>query len=151
VTLRARGAERFLTSRFPDIRVVSRLAGAYNSSRAEELANSALDSHAGLKAILSFTAISTRGVHAALKSRSLQQAVTLVGCEQDSDLIGYVGNGEIAALLAENTYRMGYEAVGLISASLAGQPLPARSVVPPLLITRQNFNSEASLFTSFPR
>jgi hypothetical protein len=30
--------------------------------------------------------------------------------------------------------------------------LPARSVVPPLLITRQNFNSaETSLYTSFPR
>ena len=84
-------------------------------------------------------------------SRSLQ-AIRLVGCEQDSDLIGYVGTGEIAAVLAENTYRMGYEAVGLIADSLAGKPLPARSVVAPLLITKQNFNSaEASLFTSFPR
>jgi ribose transport system substrate-binding protein len=75
-----------------------------------------------------------------------------VGCEQDSDLIGYVASGEIAAVLAENTYRMGYEAVGLISDSLGGKPLPARSVVPPLLITKQNFNTvEASLLTSFPK
>ena len=47
---------------------------------------------------------------------------------------------------------MGYEAVGLIADSLAGKPLPAQSVVPPLLITQQNLNSaEAALFTSFPR
>jgi ribose transport system substrate-binding protein len=151
VMSRVRGAERVLADRFPDIRVVSRLAGTYDTSRAEELTNDAVDAHPGLNAILSFTAAATRGVHAALQSRSLH-AIQLVGCEQDSDLIGYVGTGEIAAVLAENTYRMGYEAVGLIADSLEGKPLPARSVVAPLLITKQNFNSaEASLFTSFPK
>jgi ribose transport system substrate-binding protein len=152
VMSRVRSAERFLAGRFPEIRVVSRLAGTYDTSRAEELTNDAIDAHPGLNAVLSFTASATRGVYAALKSRSLQQSIRLVGCEQDSDLIGYVGTGEIAAVLAENTYRMGYEAVGLIADSLAGKPMPARSVVPPQLITKQNFNSAgASLFTSFPR
>lgn len=141
ITPRARGAERFLTTQFPNIQVVSRLTGAYNSSRAEELAIGVLDSHPELKAVLSLTAASTRGVHAALKRRSKQETIPLVGCEQDSDLIGFVGNGEIAALLAENTSRMGYEAVHAIAASWAGTPIPARSVVPPLLITRQNLNS----------
>jgi ribose transport system substrate-binding protein len=152
VARRVRGAERFLAGQCPDIRVVSRLAGAYNSSFAEDLTNRAVDSHPGLKAALSFTAASTRGVHAAMKSRSPREAIVLVGCEQDSDLIDYVRNGEIAAVLAEDTYRMGYEAVGLISASLAGRPLPSRSVVPPLLITKQNLNSaEVNLLTSFPK
>jgi ribose transport system substrate-binding protein len=152
VTQRARGAERLLARNFPGIRVVNRGAGAYNLTLSEDLANAALDSHPGLNAVISFTAISTRGVHSVLKSRSLLQTVRLVGCEQDSDLIGYVGTGEIAAVVAENTYRMGYEAVGLIAASRSGKPIPARSVVPPLLITKENFNSsEAKLFTSFPR
>lgn len=66
--------------------------------------------------------------------------------------MNYVGTGEIAAVLAENTYRMGYEAVGLISDSLAGKPLPAQSLVPPLLISKQNLSSaEVNLFTNFPR
>ena len=152
ITLRVRGAESFLASRFPDIHVVGRVVGAYDASRAEGLINAAVNSYPRLKGVLSFTAASTRGVYAALKSRSLQKAIGLVGCEQDSDLMGYVASGEIAAVLAENTYRMGYEAVGLISDSLAGKPLPARSVVPPLLITKQNFKTaEASLLTSFPR
>ncbi|HZL55645.1 MAG TPA: hypothetical protein VFC21_01100 [Bryobacteraceae bacterium] len=87
-----------------------------------------------------------------MASRSLQKTIVLVGCEQDTDLIGYVGKGEIAAVLAENTYRIGYEAVALISASLAGKPLPARTVIPPLLITARNVNSaETNLFTGFPK
>jgi ribose transport system substrate-binding protein len=152
VTLRARGAERFLSDRFPDIHIVGRLAGANNVDRAEELTTGLMNSHPGLKAFLSLTATSTRGTHAALKSRSPQESIQLVGCEQDSDLMTYLGNGEIAAIVAEDSYRMGYEAVGLISASWAGRPIPSRSVVPPMLITKQNFNSEkTSFFVSFPR
>jgi ribose transport system substrate-binding protein len=152
ITRRVRAAERLLANRFPDIHVVGRGIGAYSISRVEAFANSALDSNPGLRAVLSFTAVSTRGVHSVLKARSLQRVVTLVGCEQDSDLIGYLGNGEIAALVAENTYRMGFEAVGLISDSWAGRPIPARSIVPPLLITKQNLNSpEAAIFMSFPK
>jgi ribose transport system substrate-binding protein len=152
VLARARGADRFFADRFPQIRIDGRFGGAYNTARAEEVTYSLVDSHSGLKAILSFSSSATRGVHAALKSRALHRTIRLVGCEQDTDLIGYVGTGEIAAILGENTYRMGYEAVALISASLAGKPIPARSVVPPLLITKENVNTiEASLFTSFSR
>jgi ribose transport system substrate-binding protein len=152
VTRRVRSAEVFLATRYPDIQVVSRVSGTYDTSRSEDLTNGIVQAHPELKAVLSFTAASTRGVHAALHSRQVHRTISLVGCEQDSDLIGYLGKGEIAAIVAENTYRMGYEAVGLIVDSLAGKPLPARSVVPPLLIAKQNLNyAEALLFTSFPR
>lgn len=146
VMRRVRGAEDFFASRFPQIQVVSRLPGAYNSSRTEELTGGALDSNPGLMAVLSFTAASTRGVHAALKSRSLQDSVRLVGCEQDSDLVAQVGSGEIAAVLAEDTYRMGYEAVELLSASLAGKPMPRESLIPPRLITKENAGSAGAGF-----
>jgi ribose transport system substrate-binding protein len=149
---RARGAERFLADRFPEVRVVSRGGGAYNTPVSEAQTNEAIDSHPELKAILSLTASSTRGVYAALKSRSLKQSIHIVGCEQDSDLIGYVGAGDVAAIAAEDAYRMGREAVERISGALAGRPIPAMTLVPPLLITKRNLNSpEASLFTNFPR
>lgn len=47
VVLRVRGAERFLASRFPDIRVVSRINGAYNTPEAEGLTNSTVNSGPG--------------------------------------------------------------------------------------------------------
>jgi ribose transport system substrate-binding protein len=150
VASRVRSAECLLASR-PDIHVVSRVSGT-NDTRSEDLTDGILQEHPDLKAVISFTAASTRGVHAALCSRSLQRTVILVGCEQDSDLLTYVGMGEIAAIVAENTYRMGYEAIGLIADSLAGKPLPARSVIPPLLIAKENLDgAESRLFTSFPR
>jgi len=152
VATRVRSAEALLAAHYPDIQVVGRVAGTYDSSRSEDLTTGILSAHPELNAVLSFTAVSTRGVHAALKSRSLQHTVRLVGCEQDADLIGFLGAGEIAALVGENTYRMGFEAVGQIADSLAGKPVRARSVVAPLLITKANLNTaEVSPFTSVAR
>jgi len=152
VAARVRSAEALLATHYPGIQVVSRVAGTYDSSRSEDLTKGILTSHPELNAVLSFTSVSTRGVHAALKSHSPQHTVRLVGCEQDTDLISFLGAGEIAALVGENTYRMGYEAVGLIADSLAGKPVPARSVVPPLLLTKSNLNTaDSSPFTSLAR
>lgn len=152
VTQRALGAERFLASRFPEIRVVSRVGGAYNTQFAEEQTNESIDLHPELKAILCLTAASTRGAYAALKSRSLKQPIHLIGCEQDSDLLAYLDAGAIAAIAAEDAYRMGQQAVEYISGALSGKPIPAITVAPPLLITKHNLNShKASFFTNFPR
>ena len=145
VMRRAFGAERFLATNFPEVQIVGRFGGAYSLTRSEELATEVVELHRDLRAVLSFTATSARGVHSALKSRSLQNSVRLVGCEQDSDLIAYVATGEVAAIAAENTYRMGYEAVKIISSALAGKAvrktlLPTQ-IIPPLLITRENLNS----------
>lgn len=152
VKQRVLGAERFLATRFPGIRVVSRLSGAYNAARAEELTSNALAAHPEVSAVLSFTASSMRGVHAAVKNKSLLGTIRLVGCEQDSDLIAHLDSGEIDAIVAENTYRMGHEAVRTISASWTGTPIPPRTIVAPMLITKQNLDSaDARLLTSFPK
>ena len=141
VSTRVKGAEQLLVEQFPDIRVVSRRGGAFSASTAQETATAVLAEHHDLKAILTFTANATRGVHAALKSRSERADVSLVGCEQDSDLIEYIGTGEIAAVVAMNTYHMAYEAVDALAAAWAGEPMPPLSVVPPMLITKQSLPS----------
>ncbi|MCU1330424.1 MAG: Ribose transport system, periplasmic ribose-binding protein RbsB [Bryobacterales bacterium] len=149
---RVLGAERLLASRYPDIAVVSRMGAAFNTTLAEEFTTATLDSNPRLGAVLSFTAPSTKGVLAALKNRGMQRTVKLVACEQDTELVGYLSSGEVTAVVAQNTYRMGYEAVGLISGVLKGKPMPALSVVPPVVITRANLSSvEAIALTSYPK
>ena len=152
VSARLLGAERLLANEFPAVTVVSRSGGAYNPTLAEDLTRGALDSHPEIQAVLGLTAGSTRGAHAAVGNGRSSGAAVIVGCEQDTDLLGYVADGGIAAIVAENTYTMGYRAVGLILGSLAGKPLPAMSLVPPLLITKRNLTSpQAGVYTSLAR
>ena len=149
IRVRARSAEAYLAERYPAIRVVSRSSGAYDASRSQELTEGVLTSTPDLKAVLCFTSASTRGAHAALKARSLQGSIHLVGCEQDFDLVHYVRNGEIAAIAAQDTYRMGYVAVQLIGEYWKGKAMPAPSMIPPMLLTSANVRSaEASTYIS---
>jgi ABC-type sugar transport system substrate-binding protein len=149
VKRRARGAERLLARDFPNIRVVSRRGGAFSSSGAQENTTALASDYPGLNAVLGLTANATRGVHMALRSRSLRHDILIVGCEQDADLLNYVGADEISAIVAANTYRMAHEAVAEISEFQRGKPIPARIVAPPMLLTKQTLNSvEARPFIS---
>ena len=143
------GAERLLARDFPNIRVVGRRGGAFSSSGAQENTTALVSDYPGLNAVLGLTANATRGVHMALQSRSLRHDILIVGCEQDADLLNYVGADEISAIVAANTYRMAHEAVAEISEFQRGKPIPARIVAPPMLLTKQTLNSvEARPFIS---
>ncbi len=148
IALRARSAELYLASHFPEIKVAMRAPGALDAAEAQEAVSAILDSHPEVDGILSLTAVSTRAAHFTVPSRSGQHQVKLVGCEQDYDLIGYLHNGEIEAIVAENTYRMGYEAIDRIASYWAGKAALGTLTIPPFVITKRNLGSdEVAVFT----
>jgi ribose transport system substrate-binding protein len=52
-----------------------------------------------------------------------------------------VRQGEIDSIVAEDTFRMGYEAVEQIENELRGKPVPGRTMLAPVLVTRDNASS----------
>lgn len=140
VVARARGAEQFFVEKYPNIRIVRRQGGAFSASGAQEAADDLIARSPDLRAILSFTVNATRGTHAALRNRSIK-TVHLVGCDQDSDLLAYVASGEIAAVVAADTYHMAFEAVQAVVAARRGVPMPKLALVPPLLLTAETLRS----------
>ncbi len=151
IDVRARAAELYLATHFPEISVVMRAPGAFDAAEAQEAVSAILEAHAAVDGILSLTAVSTRAAHLTVPSRSRQHQVKLVGCEQDYDLIGYLQDGEIEAIVAENTYRMGYEAIDRISSYWAGKPASETLTIAPFVLTKRNLGSpEAGIFTGMP-
>ncbi|HSU20204.1 MAG TPA: hypothetical protein VLI45_10720, partial [Acidobacteriaceae bacterium] len=64
--------------------------------------------------------------------------ITLVGCDQDLDLVRQMRAGAIDALVAEDTAAMGYDALQLLAAERNGHESWTKKLVPPVLITREN-------------
>lgn len=141
IVARQRAFEAALAAKYPGVRVVSRGPGAFNAAEAQESLIAALSAHPHLSAVFSLTAVSTRAAYFTLKSSGRCPATTIVGCEQDSDMINCVRTGEVNAILAEDTYRMGYLAVQQIHAQLAHRAVPPVTVLPPVLVTRENASS----------
>lgn len=138
---RVRAFESELHRSFPRVGIVARGTGAFNAAEAQQATFAALASNPRLSAVFSLTAVSTRAAYLTLRSRNELNDVKLIGCEQDSLVVGRVEAGEIDSVLAEDSYAMGYQAVEQIANRASGKPVPGVTVLPPIMITRENASS----------
>ena len=139
--LRLESLERHLEVQFPGVHLIARGAGAFNAAEAQQATLAVLSSNPQLNAVFSLTSVSTRAAFFALKSSNRLGKVKLMGCDQDGDVIEQIRAGAIDSVLAQDTYRMGYQAVQQIIDRLSGKQVPGRTILPPLLITRENVDS----------
>jgi ribose transport system substrate-binding protein len=90
-------------------------------------------------AIVALSHISTRGAFYALVEFDKTRAVKLVGFDQD--LMPPIRTGGIDSVVMERTYDMGHIAMELMDGQVHGRAVPGVSVVPPVLMTRENIDS----------
>ncbi len=122
----------------PDVQVVERRSTSFDFAEAEETAEETIRAVPNLRAIVALNINETRAAYFALINTHALGRILLVGCDQDLDLVRQVRAGNIDALIAENTFIMGYDAVQFIASQRSGQPTVASQVVPPILVTREN-------------
>jgi ribose transport system substrate-binding protein len=132
-----------LKENFPSVAIVDRRPGANSDIDSELIVNQILLSHPNVNAIFSLNSFGTVGTFLALKSRSLTDRVKVVGVQQSAELANAVRLHQIDALIAEDTYQMGYRAVELLAANQSPQMIK----LSPILITAANVDApEAKSF-----
>jgi ribose transport system substrate-binding protein len=97
----------------------------------------------GLRVIVTLSISQTRAAVGALRGSNSTRKISLIGCDQDLDLMLYLRLGDIDSLIAENTQEMGYQAIQIIHQRLLGERTESRIVVEPVLVTKQNIDSDA--------
>jgi ribose transport system substrate-binding protein len=126
-----------LEARFPNISIVDRDARASSNIDAELIVSRVILSHPKINAIFSLDSLGTVGAYLALKSSSLTDHVKVVGVQQSAELANSVRLHQIDALIAENTYQMGFQAIELLT-----QNQPPRVIkLSPILITAANVDA----------
>lgn len=137
ITMRARSFEATLTRSYPEMRIVVRRMGTLNFAREQEVAEEVLRESPGLSMIVALTSTSTRGAVSAIEGQPHAE-VKVVGF--DADALPFE-DASLDSAVVQNTRAMGKRAIQLIHAKTEGQPLPARILFKPLLITRDNISS----------
>jgi len=132
--------EASLRGRFSTIRIIERRSITFSFAEAEETAEETIRSFRGLRVMVALNVVQTRAAARALQ-QTKSDRIVLIGCDQDLDLMHYLRSGDIDAVIAENTYAMGREAVQIIHRQLQGEPTDPKVVLQPLLITRENIDS----------
>ncbi|MBN9616188.1 MAG: substrate-binding domain-containing protein [Acidobacteriales bacterium] len=138
--LRADAFKARLERVHPGMRIVMRTFARDSSPRLLFL-DADLRRIAEVDAVFSLSASATREVVAQLQQASEARRPAVVGCDQDSALYDDLRANRIDALIAEDTYRMGYLATEEILAALRSHRAPESKVLAPMLITQANLDS----------
>jgi ribose transport system substrate-binding protein len=135
---REAGFEEVIGKDFPDIRIVQKLYGQSDRSKAMAVAENILTAHPDLNAFFASTEPSTSGTILALKSRGVSGKVRLVGFDSNDTMLEALKDGTLTAMVIQDPFKIGFEAVKTIADKLAGRQPPKRQDLPGVLVTPDN-------------
>jgi ribose transport system substrate-binding protein len=83
------------------------------------------------------------GVFRAVQSRGKKGLVKVVGFDASPDLLEALRDGTIEALVVQDPFRIGHDAVAAAVATIRKQPVEKRIDTGVLVVTRENLESPA--------
>jgi len=139
ITARELSFENTLKHEFPRVRVVARRLGYYSVPQDQQVAEDMLNHGDALDAIVALSHIATRAAFYALVEFGKTETIKLVGFDQD--LMPPIRTGGIDSIVMQRTYDMGHTAMEHLDGQIHGRAVPGVSMLPPLLMTRENIDS----------
>jgi ribose transport system substrate-binding protein len=133
---RERGFEETVAKEFPQIHILQKQYGMSDRSKAMAAAENILTAHPNLDGIFASTEPSSVGTALALKSRGLSGKLKFVAFDASEDMVRDLREGTIDALVAQDPFRIGYEAVRTLVDHLHGKTLPKRIDLSARVITQ---------------
>ena len=137
---RERAFEDVMKSEFPNIQVVARQFSMSARSKGMEAAENMLTAHPDLAAIFASSEPSSAGAALALKSRGLAGKVKLVAFDASDDLIADLKVGTISALVVQDPFQMGFQAVKTLVDKLHGVTPPKQIDLPARVVHKADLD-----------
>jgi ribose transport system substrate-binding protein len=117
---REAGFEDVMRKEFPDIQIVARQYDMSERSKAMDATENFLTAHPDLAGLFASAEPGSVGTGLGIKSRGLAGKVKFVAFDASEDLVQDLRDGTIDALVAQDPFRMGYEAVKTLVDKLNG-------------------------------
>lgn len=133
---RERGFEDVIKSEFPGITIVASQFGQSDRSKAMAATENILSAHPALDGLFASSEPSSVGASLALKSRSLGGKVRLVAFDSSEGMVEDLKAGVIDAMVVQDPFRMGHDAVKTIVDKLNGQIPPKHIDLSARVITK---------------
>jgi ribose transport system substrate-binding protein len=135
---REQGFEDGIRKNSPGITIVDKRYGNADFAQSLAVAENLLTAHPKLAALFASNESSSVGAAQALKSR--HSAVKLVGFDSSPSLIDDVKSGVIDALVVQDPFKMGYEAVKAAVEKINGGTPAKINNLPPVVVTKNNLS-----------
>ena len=137
---RERGFEDCIAKEFPQIHILQKQYGMSDRSKAMAAAENILTAHPDLDGIFASTEPSSVGTALALNSRKLAGKIKFVAFDASEGMVEDLKRGTIDALVAQDPFRIGYEAVQTLVDKLHGKTPPKRIDLSARVITKPDLD-----------
>ncbi len=138
---REAGFEETLKKESPGIMIVAEQYCMSDRAKALAVTENMLTAHPALHALFASAEPATVGAAQALKSRNMSGKVKMVGFDASDSIEKDLRNGVIDALVVQDPFNIGYQAVKSVIAAMNGETPPKRMDSPATLVTRDNVDS----------
>ncbi len=135
---RERGFEETLAKEFPGIKKVAEQYCMSDRSKALAMTENMLTAHPDLDSVFASAEPATVGAAQAFKSREAAGKVKLVGFDSSESIEKDLRDGVIDALVVQDPFGIGYQAVKAVVAKIHGETPPKRIDSPATVVTREN-------------
>ena len=139
-TQREKGFEDTLSKEFPDIQIVAEQYCMSDRAKALAVAENMLTAHPDLDGMFGSAEPATVGVAQALKSRGQEGKIKFVGFDFSDSIEKDLKAGVVHALVVQDPFNIGYEAVKTILAKLNGQTPEKRIDSPATVVTAEDLS-----------
>jgi ribose transport system substrate-binding protein len=147
---RERGFEDAMKAEFPGIRIVAQQFGQSDRSKAMAAMENILTAHPDLDGVFASSEPSSMGAALALKSRGLNGRVKLVAFDSSDVMIEDLKGGVIDAMVVQDPFRMGHDAVKTLVDKLNGQTPPKKVDLSARVVTKADLEKEDVKLLLFP-
>ncbi|MBG99204.1 MAG: sugar ABC transporter substrate-binding protein [Solibacterales bacterium] len=137
-TQREKGFEETLTREFPGVQILAEQYCMADRARALAVSENMLTAHPNVDGMFASAEPATIGAAKALRSRGLDGRVRLVGFDFSDTIEKDLRDGAIDALVVQDPFNIGYEAVKTIVAKIGGKTPKKRIDSPATVVTLDN-------------
>jgi ribose transport system substrate-binding protein len=148
--LRERGFDDTMAKEFSHIRVVARQFGMADPARSRAAAEDILTAHPDLAGLFASSEAASLGSIQAVRNRGLAGKVKLVTFDFSKTHVEALQDGTSNAMLVQNPFRLGYEAVKSLADKLVGRTPPKRLELPARVILKSDLDKPDVRALLFP-
>lgn len=138
--LRERGFDATIAKEFPNIQIVARQFGMADPARSRAAAEDILTAHPSLAGLFASSEAASLGSIQAIRNRGLSGKLKLVTFDFSKTHVEALRDGTINAMLVQNPFRLGFEAVKSLCDKLNGRTPPKRVELPARVILKADLD-----------
>ena len=144
---RAKGFREQIAAKYGALDIVVEKVADDDATTGRDVMLEIIASYPELRGVFVSNPIMAKGAAEALvehKTNKTGDKINLVGFGSDDQLVKFLQDGTIAALVVQDPFRMGYEGVKIALATSKGEQVPASVDTGATVITKANMNSARS-------